>query len=275
MPGDRCIVCGNSRVKDSSTSFHHFPADEARRNTWLRMFQLDPSQVKPHTRVCCRHFPEGDVKKDPKMTLGKRFASPVKKKTPRAKRAKSREENKQLTSFIQSPSSSRSVTPTSTPSTPLAPESLLTAAVGEQLESDYNVYELPSDDSGPSTSRTAKFNAEVLVDKALLAQTESLEAENMRLKKKLKEATAKSQHFRIQNIYDKDNLVRFYTGFVSYMLFQAFFEFLGPVVHHLNYWGSKEGPRHRTRARKLDPENQLFLTLVKLRLNLKLTDLAF
>ena len=58
------------------------------------------------------------------------------------------------------------------------------------------------------------------------------------------------------------------------MVFLAFFEFLGPVVEHLNYWGSKEGVRQRHRPRKLDAKNQLFLTLVKLKLNLKLTDLA-
>ena len=49
----------------------------------------------------------------------------------------------------------------------------------------------------------------------------------MMLKKKLKEATAKPQHFRIENVSNNDNLVRFYAGFVLYMFFEAFFEFLG------------------------------------------------
>ena len=47
-----------------------------------------------------------------------------------------------------------------------------------------------------------------------------------------------------------------------------FFTFLGPVVNHLQYWGEQKGHRRRHRVRKLDPENQLFLTLIKLRLNL-------
>lgn len=59
------------------------------------------------------------------------------------------------------------------------------------------------------------------------------------------------------------------------MVFLAFFEFLGLAVEQLNYWGSKEGVRQRHRTRKLDPKNQLFLTLVKLKLNLKLRDLAY
>ena len=82
-------------------------------------------------------------------------------------------------------------------------------------------------------------------------------------------------HFRISQIKHDDHLVRFYTGFTSYMVYLAFFNFLGPVVYKLNYWGCKEGSRLRKCCRKLDPENQLFVTLVKLRLNLKTTDLGF
>ena len=47
--------------------------------------------------------------------------------------------------------------------------------------SDYQLHKLLTDDLGPSTSKAAKFYAEVLVDKALLARTELLEAENMKL----------------------------------------------------------------------------------------------
>ena len=97
-----------------------------------------------------------------------------------------------------------------------------------------------------------------------------MEAENASLK-----LPHKVNHFRVEDIQHSDKLVQFYTGFVSFMVFLAFFEFLGPVVEHLNYWGSKEGVRQRHCPRKLDAKNQLFLTLVKLKLNLKLTDLAF
>lgn len=48
------------------------------------------------------------------------------------------------------------------------------------------------------------------------------------------------------------------------MVFSAFFEFLGPAVDKLNYWGSKEGVRKQHRSRKLDS------ALVKL-----VMDLAF
>ena len=70
--------------------------------------------MKSHTRVCCRHFPGGDITKDPQTGLGKRFASPKKKDTPRAKRANRREVTKHWSSLLESPAGhSRSTTPLS------------------------------------------------------------------------------------------------------------------------------------------------------------------
>lgn len=118
-------------------------------------------------------------------------------------------------------------------------------------------------------------SSEVLVNTALLARVEALEAENCLLKKKLNESAAKREYFRINYIQHDDKLVHFYTGFISFMVFQAFFSFLGPVVNELNYWGAKRGKRSRHRSQKLNPINQLFLLLVKLRLNLRQKDLAY
>ena len=204
--------------------------------------------VTKDSRVCSRHFPGGNILKPPAMTLSKRFASPI-KKGERAKRARQRDETRQLSaSRTPTPCSSRSVTP--------VPASTSSCSVSS-TPSECIPHQVPK-------------SSEVLVDTALLARIEALEAENTRLK-----TQSKQTHFRIEDIQDNDKLIRFYTGFVSFVVFLAFFEFLGPVVNHLNYWGSKEGIRKRHRKRKLDPRNQLFLTLVKLRLNLKLTDLAF
>ena len=123
MPGTRCIVCKATRITDPGVSFYRFPADETVRNRWISNLQLDADVVTPHSRVCSRHFrhSDGDVTKQPVMTLGKRFASPVKKSHPRAKRARRKEMSKELSRSQRSqrstasPSSSRSVTPTSTP----------------------------------------------------------------------------------------------------------------------------------------------------------------
>ena len=113
----------------------------------------------------------------------------------------------------------------------------------------------------------------ILVDTALVARIEALEVENCSLKKT--NVAQPEGPFRIKQIKNDDKLIRFYTGFTSYVIFLTFFEFLGPIVNDLNYWRSKEGQHKRHRTRKWDPMNQLFLTLVKLKLNLKVEDLAF
>ena len=49
---------------------------------------MNETDLKSYSRVCSRHFPDGDATKEPKVNLGKRFASPKKRDHPRAKRAK-------------------------------------------------------------------------------------------------------------------------------------------------------------------------------------------
>ena len=46
-------------------------------------------------------------------------------------------------------------------------------------------------------------------------------------------------------------------------------------MNHLQYCGEQNCHHRSHRIRKLDPENQLFLTLIKLKLNLAHTDLGF
>ena len=182
------------------------------------------------------------------MLSGKRFASPIKPGA-RAERAKTRSVDKYVRDHSSTPattSCSRSVTPSLAPST-------------SQQESFAGTSEEPDDESSKA------------VHTGLLAYIELLESENAQLRS----APSNKKHFRIEDIQNDDKLVSFYTGFSSYMIFSAFFEFLGPVVNNLNYWGSKERSTSNKRRQKLDPKNQLFLVLIKLKLNLKLVDLAF
>ena len=121
MPGDACIECGNTRKKEPQLSYHRFPSNPERRALWLNVFQLTEEQIWPHSRVCCRHFPDANPLNKPDLTLGKHFASPIKKGAPRTKRAKVREQTKELeTLSAQSSSCSRSVTPLLSPSTSVA-----------------------------------------------------------------------------------------------------------------------------------------------------------
>ena len=143
---------------------------------------------------------------------------------------------------------------------------------GEPLISDFNIHEIPNQ---PDISRQQVNppidETSVIVNKALLARIEFLEAELVQCQSKLQKQ--EPRYFRITNIASNDSLISFYTGFPSYEVFLCFFEFLGPSVHYLNYWGDK-GMTKGKRKKKLDPMNQLFLTLIKLRQNPKERDLA-
>ena len=150
-----------------------------------------------------------------------------------------------------SPSTSRAVTPASSeceeynpfPVTPLS------ATMSEPLLSNYSAHELP-DVSGESFSETfdvsshdvdtqqqQKTETQVLVNTALVARIESLEAEIRLLNKKF--LTHRPSYFRLKNIAHVDSLIHFYTGFQSYEILLAFYDFLGPSVNNLRYWGSK------------------------------------
>ena len=112
---------------------------------------------------------------------------------------------------------------------------------------------------------------QVTVNVALISQIEMLKVENKKLKQQLEEA--KQAPFRLECIATSDSLISLYTGFSSYEILLSFFKFLGPAVNNLQYWGTKPKTRVR-RQMKLNPLNQLFMTLVKLRLDLNTRDLA-
>lgn len=141
-----------------------FPRKEPKRGRWLKALELAEEDLKDFHRVCSRHFPDGNATKDPQLNLGKRFASPKKRWTSRAKRAVKR--NRLFSQGIsESESSSRSVTPGSvsqkesgkaeaSQSQPESPP-VMVARIGEQLDTSFQVHELPTDDSISLSSASA------------------------------------------------------------------------------------------------------------------------
>ena len=98
----------------------------------------------------------------------------------------------------------------------------MTTSEGELLISDFNIHEIPSQ---PDTSRQ-QINppideTSVIVNKALLARIEFLEAKLVECQSKLQKQ--EPRYFRITNIASNDSLISFYTGFPSYEVFLSFF----------------------------------------------------
>ena len=90
MPGNVCIVCRNTNMKDNGVSAHRFPQSRSRRQRWIEALDLTSIAIKDYHRVCSRHFPDADSSQDPQLNIGRHFASP-KKQGDRNKRAKRRE----------------------------------------------------------------------------------------------------------------------------------------------------------------------------------------
>ena len=53
--------------------------------------------------------------------------------------------------------------------------------------------------------------------------------------------------FCLANICEDDNKVLFYTGFPNYATLKVCYDYLGPAVHKLIYWGSKKMPLQHLR----------------------------
>lgn len=119
---------------------------------------------------------------------------------------------------------------------------------------------------------------------------EALETECEQLKRSLEESQAKlkTNEFRVDSIKHDDKQFQFYTGFPSYRMFKACFDFLSPAASNLNYWDPSKVADHETsdkldstkgcskgRYRKCSPIDEFFMVLLRLRLGLFERDLGY
>ena len=107
--------------------------------------------------------------------------------------------------------------------------------------------------------------------RALLNKVESLQSV---LKEKDQQLT--KLKFRLMNIRDDGTQIMFYTGFQSYQAIEAFYHFLGPAAECLCYSSDKTvSSKKKRRDRSLSPIEELFMTLIRLRVGLMEQDLAY
>ena len=64
--------------------------------------------------------------------------------------------------------------------------------------------------------------------------------------------------FCIENIAKDEQLITFYTGFPSYASLKSCYDYLGPTVDNLMYWGSKDKDVGHGRSRAFSSYNEFF-----------------
>ena len=144
---------------------------------------------------------------------------------------------------------------------------------GASSADDYLREPMPDTEADPVTRDASVQTEKVLSveERALLDRINELELEIKEIDRQ-----RSKQKFRIMNIKDDDSQVLYYTGFKSYDVFKAFFDYLGPAVNYLCYSSDKITSRKKNRRhRTLPPIEECFLTLVRLRTGLTEQDIAY
>ena len=117
----------------------------------------------------------------------------------------------------------------------------------------------------------------------LILENNKLKSENEKLSLEKTVGKEATYELWLERVKVDHKMFRFYTGICDYTTFEALYKYLGPAVHNLAYKDSqtnsgnilipeyvKRGPK-----RTLNPEEEYFLVLVRLRLGLLEEDLAY
>ena len=292
VPG--CTQKGTVDPEGNRVGFFGFPKDTSLQQEWLVKIRRD---VGPHfklthaTKVCSLHFNPSDMKKGiggKKMALCKgacpsRFpwrTSPRKRHPPTLR-------------TTEAPRSKRQ----------RLDESLSQGSEGER---DLSV---SFSESNPESSRTSPIEtigeiqeslalSESLKHQLLQAQAEiaRLNEQTRLLKEKLEKIELqnedlKSRRFCLENITEDDS-ISFYTGFPNVETFQATLKYLNPGQHgeNIRYWRSSDSKvekshydednhqntrSKRGRNRTLNPQEEFFLVMCRLRQGFHGQHLAF
>nr|XP_015837361.1 PREDICTED: uncharacterized protein LOC107398283 isoform X1 [Tribolium castaneum] len=230
--------------------FFSFPKSGKERALWKKLLRRDV-EPGPGAYVCSCHFRDGRKENGPELFLHNI-----------AKRAyfqvESPEKKKMKKQGLPSCSSSA--------------ESLSVDIPEETVPSTMNLEEVPS-----TSTAVVAAPADIIQDAPLesmgvqapLVSHAALEAEMYFLKKENAELKAKIQYLTVrfcyENVQGNDKLIVLYTGLPNSQIFEALFHLIEKL--DIKYY-------HKWTVQKLTRIDQLFLTLVKLRLNFPQLDLA-
>jgi len=190
--------CYNNSKKDKTLSFHKFPKAEPYRTKWINAVKRKDFTPGESHHLCSVHFRNGN-----RMGM-----TDVPVHFP----------------LLPTPSLRRPPTLQQAPAKKhKARFSKTTASSGSTINSS-------------STSSLSTGNSDTTTLMTSESTIEKLQQDIAELKIKLEALTA--EKFCLQRFAGSDSDIRFYTGFPSYAILCSFYEFLGPAVNQLNYWGS-------------------------------------
>ena len=272
--GHKCCAAANCNNRSDNTpdlSFHEFPSDKQRRKTWeIRMKRGDAYFATVANKVCCsEHFLPSDFK--PSLTGHRRSLIPgaVPSVFPwtkadeeshlRAKRLKLRRETSEVT-----------------------------------IKAEVNTQQETQQEQMQNDSRSVVFRPPTLEE-----WMEEMKKENERLHHELQESKSRERiyKFGIERFSGSNEDIKFYTGFPDYPTLIEFWKYVEPSASNLTYFSyvrdntnainfkdefpylvgkEKKFPGSNVgSSRKLQPIDEFWLFLTRLRLGLIERDLAF
>ena len=310
---DRCAVfgCNNDRrfpdkyvVKDHTSFFGGKPEvrfwsckDPRQFSTWTKLLSRKRFKVNKNTKVCSNHFQFGkpvdshphptlflkgydretEITRKRKAPMERLAVQPTGRKKKRSDNYKQRVET-ETSHILETPE--REQNSTSEPSED--PDRILVEKV---------VIPVSDTVKQDPVKKTSALKQGEVADDCCREQKFVVGQEGPQVTKK---ATKTKSEFSIEKIKNSDNLMKLYTGCPNYQIFLFIFNKVKPKVRKLqyhkgkitsnninttkNYQNSPTKPGCRGKpgpCSELNTENQLLLTLMKVRLDLHVEDLSF
>ena len=272
MPTNCCVpLCTKKGYRDENgdkVSFFRFPDEAIRRKKWIHAIRRDIGEhfeIKDTTKVCSRHFRDSDFVK----TLGGRRGlradavpsvfqwtqtSPRKRKPP-AQRETVGETSRvifQEPEPQEEPNYSQNL---------LDEEACVTCCENVQIDAETQTEEIQED-----------------IETALRQQLADLKSELEKAHRRIE--ALQNQLFSVERFQNNSNAINFYTGFASWDVCMAVFNYLNPgdKGENINYWLSSKPnvssdvyeedgtiENKRGRSRSLRPIDEFFLVMCRLR----------
>ncbi|XP_064468637.1 uncharacterized protein LOC135381813 [Ornithodoros turicata] len=268
--------------KELHVSFHSFPIVKALQDKWVVAIKRKPPYNTVTAKVCSLHFKESDFVKN--VASGRRMLH--------SNAVPSIFKFKKVTKERKAPKERRALTPKS--AWPNAqniqdrrPAECHDFATSEEQcetsENDTILTAVPETQSPSKTEEEMRMQKKDELIESLQkslqvanAEIARLERELLLLKEKHRKLEEKHLPFSVERFKGSDDDIQFYTGLPSYAMFKNFLTYLDPGERGCNiqYGTSSDSISPLGRPHALSMDNELFLTLVRLRVGLFQQDLA-